>query len=338
MWLDRFREEAILGHKYSLVATNREERHFSYQDTSFVAKNLCDLDQVQANYPFKLNAFCFDIDNPQDFEALEKLPTFQTFNRDNHKSHLVYMLDKPFEAKNQRLKLDIAKLFTQAKIFTHSDIEYRNITTKNPFNTDKYEVRVVGGSIQNLFANFHQVLDIEIPQREANLFNFNYYSSSPNSITFRELLIQWSKANTRLYFSDRDKYEALIFSELDRVNAIVQEEYKLKPLGEIPSEDMAIKVIEFMDKASPIWRERFLNKQRFLGSRGGKVTAFKKRSLREDMIIQAFEDMKEKGEKISVAKLAKHSGISRQALTRYYKPLIADLQASLKQNKKSIIV
>ncbi len=337
MWLKRFKDEAVLRHKYSLVATNREERHFSFQDRSFVAKNLCDLDQVQANYPFRLNAFVFDIDNPQDFEALDKLPTFQTFNRDNHKSHLVYMLDKPFEAKNQRLKLDIAKLFTQAKIFTHSDIEYRNITTKNPFNTDKYEVRVIGGSIQNLFSNFSQVLDIEIPQREANLFNFNYYSTSPNSLTFRELLIQWSKANTRLYYTDKAKYEELLFSQLDRVNAIVQEEYRLVPLGEIPSEDMAIKVLEFMDNASPIWRERFLNKQRFLGSRGGKASAFKKRQLRERAIIQSFEDMRERGEKITVSKLAIHSGITRDNIYKHYRELVTELQASLKKNKKIIV-
>ena len=334
MWLDRFREEAILGHKYSLVATNREERQFSYQDKSFVSKNLNDLEQVQANYPFKLNAFCFDIDNPQDFEALEKLPTFQTFNRDNNKSHLVYMLDKPFESNNLRLKLDISKLFTQAKIFTHSDIEYRNITTKNPFNTDKYEVRVMGGSIQNLFKNFHQVLDVEIPQREVNLFNFNYYSSSPNSLTFRELLIQLSKSNTRLYFTDRKKYESILYNELDKINSILMEEYKLTPLGDIPSEDMVINVLEFMDKASPVWRERFIQRQSYRAGR----SAEKKRFLRERVIIQAFEDLRESGEKISVAKLATHSGISRQALTRYYKPLITELQASLKQNKKSIIV
>jgi hypothetical protein len=337
LWLQKFREEAILKHKYSLVATNREERLFSYQDSSFVAKNLCELQQVQVNYPFRLNAFVFDIDNPQEFEALSKMPTFQTFNRDNNKSHLVYMLDKPFEVRNHRLKLDITRLFTQAKIFTHSDTEYRNITTKNPFNTKEFEVRVIGGSIQNLFTNFSQVLEVEVPQRDLTLFNFNYYSSSPNSLTFKELLIQWSKANTRLFFTDRAKYEELLFSQLDRVNAIVQEEYRLKPLGEIPSEDMAIKVIEFMDNASPVWRERFLNRQRFLGRRGGITSAQKKRELRERAIIQSFEDMRERGEKITVSKLAIHSGITRDNLYKHYRELVTELQTSLKKNKKIIV-
>lgn len=338
MWLEKFKEEAVLRQKYSLVATNREERIFSYQDKQFVAKNLTELDQVQANYPFRLNAFCFDIDNPQDFEALDKLPTFQTFNRENNKSHLVYMLDQPFELRNKRLQLDIAKLFSQAKIFTHSDIEYRNITTKNPFNTKKYEVRVIGGSIQNLFLNFQQVLEVETPQRDINLFNFTYYSQSANSLTFKELLVQYSKANTRLYFTDREKFEELLLSQVERINAIVYEEYNLVPLSDIASEDMAIKVLEFMDSASPVWRERFLNKQKFLGRRGGKATAYKKRLLRERMIEEAFSGMLERGERISIAGIARSAGISRQALTRYYSPLITELQASLKQKKKSIII
>ncbi len=333
MWLEKFKEEAVLRQKYSLVATNREERHFSFQDKSFVAKNLCELDQVQVNYPFRLNAFVFDIDNPEEFEALEKMPTFQTFNRGNNKSHLVYMLDKPFEAKNQRLKLDIAKLFTQAKIFTQTDIEYRNITTKNPFNISKYEVRVIGGSIQNLFSNFYQVVDIEIPQRDITLFNFNYYSASPNSLTFRELLIQFSKANTRLYFQNREKFEELLFSQLDRVNSIVSEEYNFKPLGDIPSEDIAIKVLEFMDNASPVWRERFLNRQSFKAKRSAEA----KRALRERAIIQSFEDMRESGEKITVAKLAIHSGVTRDNLYKHYRELVSELQTSLKKPKKIIV-
>lgn len=338
MWLKRFKEEIVLRHKYSLVATNREERQFSFQNKAFVAKNLSELDQVQANYPFRLNGFCFDIDNPQDFEALEKLPTFQCFNRNNNKSHIIYMLDTPFESNNLRLKLDIAKLYTQAKIFTHSDLNYRNITTKNPFNTDKYEVRVIGGSIQNLFKNFQEVQEIEVPERDITLFNFNYYSASPNALTFKEILIQYSKANTRLYFTDKEKFECNLLSQLDKVNAIVQEEYSLTPLSGIASEEVALKVLEFMDKASPIWRDRFIAKQKFLGSRGGKATAHRKRVLREDMIVQAYSDMIEAGEKITVAKLAKNSGISRQALTRYYSPLIKELQTSLKAKKRSILL
>lgn len=336
-WLNRFREDVVLAQDYSLVATNRERREFSYQDKSFVKKNLCDLEQIQANYPFKLNAFCFDIDSPEDFEALEKLPTFQTFNRENSKSHVVYMLDKPFEAHNQRLQLDIAKLFTQAKIFTHSDIEYRNITTKNPFNDSKYEVRVIGGSIENLFTDFHQVLDIEIPQREANLFNFNYYSSSPNTLTFKELLIQWSKVNTRLYFTDKEHYLESIESELELINKIVMEQYKLTPLGSSAMEDIFLNVLDFMEKASPIWRERFIARQAYKGSLGGKVSAYKRRTLREQMIIQAFEEMRARGEKITVSALAKNSGISRQALRKYYGSLLDELQNTLKQHKKIIV-
>jgi len=333
-WLDRFRDDIVLKQNYSLVATNREKREFSYQDKGFVKKHLGELEQIQANYPFRLNAFCFDIDNPEDFEALDKLPTFQTFNRENNKSHVVYMLDKPFESHNQRLKLDIAKLFSQAKIFTHSDFEYRNITTKNPFNDSKYEVRVLGGSIENLFADFHQVLDIEIPQREANLFNFNYYSASPNTLTFKELLIQWSKVNTRLYYTDKQHYLESINNELELINKIVMEEYRLTPLGSSSIEDILINVIEFMEKASPIWRERFLARQSYRG----KQSAEARRTLREQMIIQAFDDMRERGGKITVSALAKNSGLTRQALTRYYSPLIAELQNSLKQNKKQIIV
>lgn len=333
-WLDRFRDDVVLRQKYSLVATNREEREFSYMDKNIIERNLYDLEQIQANYPFRLNSFCFDIDNPEDFEALDKLPTFQTFNRTNHKSHVVYMLDKPFESHNQRLKLDIAKLFTQAKIFTHTDLDYKNITTKNPFNTEKFEVRVLGGSIQNLFENFHQVLDVEIPEREVNLFNFNYYSASPNTMTFKEVLIQWSKSNTHLYFKDRKRYEDRLYNELEAVNAIVLEQYKLNPLTDSSAEDIAINVLDFMDTASPIWRERFIKRQQFKQMRSAEV----KRTLREQMIIQAFDLMRESGEKITVSKLAKNSGISRQALSRYYSPLIAELQASLKANKKSIIV
>ena len=336
MWLEKFKEGAVLRQKYSLIATDREKRFFSYKPKEFVQRNLSELQQVQANYPFRLNAFVFDIDNPEEFEALDKLPTFQTFNRHNHKSHLVYMLDKPFEVRNHLLKLDIAKLFTQAKIYTHSDIEYRNICTKNPFNSE-YEVRVIGGSIQNLFKNFQQVLEIEIPEKTPNLFNFNYYSQAANMVTFREVLRQWSKANARLYFTDRAEYERLLYEELERVNAIVYEEYNLTPLSDIAIEDNARNLIEWLDSAAPVMRERFIRRQKYKASLAAMSTNQKQRSLREAQIEEAYAELLEEGhKKITMALIARRVGLSRQNISQHYKPLILELGQHLKQNKKII--
>lgn len=334
-WLQRFKEEAVLRQRYALVATDRDKRLFCYQPQGFVSRHLQDLHQVQLNYPFRVNGFAFDIDNPEDFEALDRLPTFQTFNASNAKSHLVYMLERPFENRSKRLALDIGRLYLQAKIFTRSDLEYRNITTKNPFNP-AYRVRVIGGSVQNIFQDFHQVQEVEIPQRPLTLFNFHYYSQAPNILTFRETAKAWSKANTRLYFTERDTYVQALYQEIERFNAIVREDYRLTPLPDNTAEAAALSVLEFLDNAAPVLQERFSRRQAAKAKIAAATTAEKKRALMEEKIIRAFEELAEEGSRITLAAIARRSGVSRQNIHQNYKPLVAELQQRLKKPKKII--
>ena len=179
-------------------------------------KKIHSYDQITVNTAIFKNSIGFDVDNPEIFDAPDLIPSWRTYNKDNDKHHVHFLLEKPFCLHNDKLKeqyRDTVQIPLEKIAFLiGADPRYRNTTTKNPFNTQKYRVSDDGGilkSVYDLINQYSRELS-EVGNVEKHIGKDNQYISAKYRLLIADL-IEHSMLNSRLLFTDPLQYEKNMF-------------------------------------------------------------------------------------------------------------------------------
>lgn len=310
--------ESILAPKYGLVCESRQDHKFYYADRKQIVSNLNDYEQVQLNYPFRINGFPLDVDN-SEFELDGNItPSWQSFNTDNDKHHTVFMLDRPINMNSPAIEYDAIRIYKKLKAYTKSDFNYNGILTKNPFNP-KFRTRVIGGSIKDIYKDLAFLKDYEVPTRskaaEPNLFNHYFTGQSLNGQFFYRYAQDFSHAHKRFIFSDLVKYFEVMDECIDPINRIIVDQHGLPPISSDGAEQIITSITSYVGKYAQVWRDRYTARQRYRASI--KANSIKEATRKE--IERAFEYCATHTIKPTKTKIAALAGLSRQQLHATYK-------------------
>lgn len=173
--------------------------------------NLTHYDQITINTPEFKNAIIFDVDDPLKFELPDTAPHWQTYNKTNDKHHVGYLLEEPIYTKSEKQKQwydsTIKPMIVKTAWLINADGNYKNTTTKNPFNTHLYHTKEIGNTLSNvweLLSPYNDAINSLTVIETHNKADGRYLSDKYKRVMSE--LIEHSQMNTKLLFSDRDMF------------------------------------------------------------------------------------------------------------------------------------
>ncbi len=177
---------------------------------------LNEYDQISVNTRDYKNAIVFDVDKPDSYLPPEITPYTSTFNKTNNKHHALFLLDKPIFTKSAKQKEwyrdNIGSALQRIYFLTNADTEYKNFTTKNPFNEERFRVNYHGNTLKSVFdlISLYNNDLTEVGKIEAAITKENAYIS-PKYRAFVSALIEHSHINAKLTFNDRKQFELIMY-------------------------------------------------------------------------------------------------------------------------------
>jgi len=177
--------------------------------------NIAKYEQITVNTPEFKNAIIFDVDDPDKFQIPDIAPYWQTYNINNEKHHVGYLLKDPIYTKSEKQKewynTTIRPMIVKTAWLINADGNYKNTTTKNPFNTNIYTTKEVGNTLNNVWELLGQYNDDINSLNELAIHRKadGRYLSQKYKEYISEL-IEHSQMNTKLLFSDRNQFKKVM--------------------------------------------------------------------------------------------------------------------------------
>lgn len=197
-------------------------------------ENISTYEQITVNTPTFKNAIIFDVDNPELFETPDVAPTWQTYNKSNDKHHVGYLLKDEIYTKTQKQKdwynTVIKPSIVKVSWLINADGNYKNTTTKNPFNDRRYNTKTsnnILSSVWDLLEPYNNDISYLSNMESSQKNDGKYLSENYKSIMAE--LIEQSQMNTTLLFSDKKEYinvmniKASIMKDKEEAAAIVKD-------------------------------------------------------------------------------------------------------------------
>lgn len=130
--------------RFNKIRTYTVHGYMNILPIEYVCKNPHKYSQIQLNTDTHFNAIIMDIDN-EEFVAEWSaaglpVPTIQSFNRDNNRAHLIWLLNVPVSKRNKKAVRYYRDIIKSIQILIGADRNYQNHQTKNFLNTELFRV------------------------------------------------------------------------------------------------------------------------------------------------------------------------------------------------------
>ena len=290
------------------------------------SRNLKSYDQIVVNTSSVKNAIMFDVDNPGQYIPPEITPYTSTFNKFNDKQHPMWLLEKPIYTSSIKQKEwyrdNIQAPLTKIAFIAGTDHNYKNTTTKNPFNTEDFRVNTHGNILKSVFdlislynADINTLSVTEKTIKKDGRYLSERYKKALG------ILIEHSMINTKLIFSDKDQFIKIMYLKAsmlkDEISSL--KEYEVMAI----CEDVINYQLEWGKALSKIQSIRAKNA---LAKRWGNTVEVNKINL-----TRAIIDLSAKQIKPTYKNLALSVNLSEITLKKYYNTYIKQEKIRLKQ-------
>lgn len=285
---------------------------------------------IQPNHPNSKLWLMYDIDRPTGPEELTDdfllpAPTLWVQNRNNNHAHALYALETPVHLNEQSSKkamrfygaVDVA--MAQA---TKADMGYVGLVCKNPLNSH-WRTYSMGGQYE--LNDLAECLDLKPYQdKRKNLPDFGL----GRNCTLFDRLRTWAYRAIRQGWPDYDRWFMAVEQRAGAYNDFKTPKGKPNPLP--------LNEVRHIAKSVAKWTHRNMTESSFelfvqnthtseiqavRGKKGAEATAKIKRDKREQDILNAIEEIKSTGKKVTQAAVCKLTGCHRNTLNRYYSDL-----------------
>lgn len=207
--------QRVLSTKYDNEHRSKTDKTWKKVNRNEFKSNLSHYEQVTINTPDFKNAIIFDVDDPQEFILPDTVPYWQTYNKSNDKHHVGYLLEEPIYTKSEKQKAwynsTIRPMIVKTAWLINADGNYKNTTTKNPFNEHLFHTKEIGSTLNNVWDLLSQYNDSinSLTVIETNNKADGRYLSDKYKKVISEL-IEHSQMNTKLLFKDLDQFKRVM--------------------------------------------------------------------------------------------------------------------------------
>ncbi len=290
------------------------------------SRNLKSYDQIVVNTPGVKNAIMFDVDNPDQYIPPEITPYTSTFNKLNDKQHPMFLLGTPIYTSSIKQKEwyrdNIQAPLAKIALITGTDYNYKNTTTKNPFNQDKFRVNIHGNILKSVFdlislynADINTLTATEKTIKKDGRYLSEKYRKALG------ILIEHSMINVKLIFTDKNQF----IKNMHLKASMLKDE--ISSLKEYEAIAICEDVINYsLEWGKALSRIQSIRAKNALAKRWGNTVEINKINL-----TKAIIDLSSKQIKPTYKNLALSVHLSEITLKKYYTQHIKQQKVRLNQ-------